>query len=167
MLDMEMSVPELQQLIKNTNETILQEPFRVFFTRASTAVQNAAVQRTPVDVGRLRSSIATKIDSSPLPQWAVIGTNVDYAKPVEFGTGLLSEAPDSKHSRYFPPPSALNLWARRHGIPSGFLVARAIYQRGGTKPRSFLRAGLKASEKVIQQYLRAVGVAIGRNWNKK
>lgn len=45
-----------------------------------------AKQNCPVDTGRLRNSIGHKVDKEK--QTAYIGTNVEYAPFVEFGTGI-------------------------------------------------------------------------------
>lgn len=47
--------------------------------------ENAAKRRCPVDTGRLRSSISTALEQEPTGLVGVIGTNVEYAAPVEFG----------------------------------------------------------------------------------
>ena len=52
-------------------------------------IETEAKKNTPVDTGRLRSSI--KIDLRPLE--AEIGTNVNYAAFVEFGTSKQSAQP--------------------------------------------------------------------------
>lgn len=154
----------LDKLVRSTKPEILRRPMRRFFDRAGIAVRNAAVRRTPVDVGRLRSSMTYRVDDSDLPLWVQIGSNVEYTKPVEFGTGLLSDAPDSKRRRYFPPPAALDVWAKRHGAPNGFVVARAIFFRGGTRPRRMLRDGLTASLGTIQNFVSQAAAEIGNEW---
>lgn len=52
--------------------------------RSALNVQNAAKRATPVDTGRLRNSITHEIDNDGMD--ATIGTNVEYAPHVEFGT---------------------------------------------------------------------------------
>lgn len=46
------------------------------------AIEGEVRRRTPVDTGRLRSSIAHEADENEV----VVGTNVHYAKYVELGT---------------------------------------------------------------------------------
>lgn len=98
----------------------------------------------PVDTGRLRASI------TGAAQWrgvvelvGVVGSNVQYAPYVEYGTGTLAEGEGGKGGAHFPPPAALDRWARRHHMPSGFVVARAIARRGGLRPRPFLRPAVE------------------------
>lgn len=52
--------------------------------RAALNVQNNAKRAAPVDTGRLRNSIAHEIEGDGLE--ATVGTNVEYAPFVEFGT---------------------------------------------------------------------------------
>ena len=52
--------------------------------RSALNVQNGARRRVPVDTGRLRNSIAHEIDADGMD--ATIGSNVEYAPYVEFGT---------------------------------------------------------------------------------
>ena len=59
--------------------------------RAALNVQNGARERVPVDTGRLRNSIAHEVDANGLN--ATIGTNLEYAPYVEFGTQRMRERP--------------------------------------------------------------------------
>lgn len=154
----------LAELIDVTDPKILSRPLRNFFNRSSETVKNNIKPLTPVDRGRLRSSMSHVVDSSSPPLWARIGTNVKYAKPVEFGTGKLSDAPDSSNRRYFPPPSALDVWAKRHGFTSGYQVAFAIWKRGGTAPRRMMRDGFDASVQKINSFLADAAREIGLEW---
>lgn len=103
----------------------------------------------PVDTGRLKASITSEVRSSGLGSSysvaGVVGTNVSYAPYMEFGTGTIVGRPPHR-----PPSSALDVWARRHGIASGFLVARAIARKGGLEPRRFFQRSMeKNQQKVI------------------
>ena len=125
---------------------------------------NQSKLQTPVDTGLLRSSILSEARAEGDDILGVLGTNKEYAKPVEYGTGIFSEAPDSKRQRYFPPPSALEGWAKRHGA-NAYAVARAIYMRGGTKPARMFRSVLEsrffqtiAVQRIEDAVRRALGV---------
>lgn len=157
-------VEGLPELIAVTDPKILNKPLRDFFNKSGETVKNNIKPLTPVDVNRLRGSMAHVVDKSSPPLWARIGTNVKYAKPVEFGTGILSDAPDSKGRRYFPPPSALEPWAQRHGFTSGFQVARIIFNRGGTPPRRMMRDGFDKSIQRINGLLSDAARQIGLEW---
>lgn len=56
-------------------------------------VERMAKRLCPVDTGRLRSSIGWKVDVDGMGLFAQIGTNVDYAPHVEFGTSRQAPQP--------------------------------------------------------------------------
>lgn len=56
-------------------------------------VQNAARRRCPVDTGRLRSSISHRLGRDARGPYAEVGTNVQYAPFVEFGTRRAAAQP--------------------------------------------------------------------------
>jgi phage gpG-like protein len=51
--------------------------------KACLLVENDAKRNCPVDTGRLRQSITHRIEGST----GIVGTNVEYAPYVEYGTG--------------------------------------------------------------------------------
>lgn len=156
MTDLSVEIIDIDEVLVKAKVLLKPDVWRKALTHAGLEVLGEVQERTPVDTGRLRSSITVKVDPAPFPLWVKVGTGVHYSRPVEFGTGLLSEAPDSKHRRYFPPPQALSPWARRHGMSgqsAGFLVARSIWRRGGTKPRRMFREGLQAALGRVEQIL--------------
>ena len=102
--------------------------------RAGLAIQRDARRAAPVDTGYLRNRIVLNFSKGGLV--ADVLADTPYARDVEDGTGT---AAGHGPFRAMPPSSALADWARRHGMPgAGFVIARAIYRRGGTKPRPFL-----------------------------
>jgi len=116
---------------------------------------NEAKRKAPVNTGRLRASITPAVEVENQTIRGIVGSNVSYAPYMELGTGIFAGG-----SRYFPPPDALETWARRHGMPpgSGFIVARAIFRRGGLKPRRFLQGAFEENKDSITGYIeRAVG----------
>ena len=52
---------------------------------------------------------------------------------MEFGTGRMAG-----RETHWPPGAALDTWAKRHGMESGWQVARAIGMRGGVRPHPYL-----------------------------
>lgn len=60
--------------------------------KACLVVENAAKSKVPVDTGNLRSSITHEVEGNE----GVVGTNVEYAPYVEFGTGLFSSQGDGR-----------------------------------------------------------------------
>ena len=118
---------------------------------ATMLVTADAKQLAPVNTGRLKASITPEVITGPDIVQGIVGSNVHYAPYMELGTGTFVG-----RSPYFPPPSALDTWARRHGIPSGFLVARAIFRRGGLKPRRFLQGAIEKNTSKIAVLLTEV-----------
>jgi phage gpG-like protein len=55
-------------------------------TKRALQVQRRAKQACPVDTGRLRASIAWRMERDFRGLVAIVGTNVSYAAPVEFNT---------------------------------------------------------------------------------
>lgn len=91
--------------------------------RSAITVQNAAklnLQRQgAIDTGQLLNSIAREVQ----PFEARIGSNKQYARPVEEGRA---------EGAAMPPPGSLLGWMDRHHIPleHEFAIRRAIGQRG-------------------------------------
>ena len=61
-------------------------------TNACILVSNAAKEKVPVDTGNLQDSITYEVNGNE----GVVGTNVEYAPYVEFGTGLFSSQGDGR-----------------------------------------------------------------------
>lgn len=61
--------------------------------RVGLRVQNAARQLCPVDTGRLRSSIVSQPGRDARGPYVDVGTNVEYAPFVEFGTSRAPAQP--------------------------------------------------------------------------
>lgn len=94
------------------------------------AVEIAAKQRCPVDEGNLRSSSRIEMKDGRNGVEGSLTFAAPYAVFTHEGT-----------RPHWPPIQALEKWAKRHGIPSPFLVARAIALHG-TKAHPFLWDGL-------------------------
>ena len=119
---------------------------------ATMKVQRDAKIAAPVDTGKLRASIVPEVALKDNVLEGVVGSNVKYAPYMEFGTGMHTErAMMGAGGRHFPPSSALELWAKRHRLPNGFVVARAIFRAGGLKPRRFLRQAFEQNETYIRK----------------
>ncbi len=106
--------------------------FKSLFEGAN-LVLNDAVANVTTDLGQLRQSLTKTVK----PDNAVIGTNVEQAPHVEFGT-----------RPHVAPISALQGWADRHGIPVG--AVWTSIKRKGTKAQPFLLPALiKNVRKII------------------
>jgi phage gpG-like protein len=61
--------------------------------RRAVRVESAAKQACPVDTGRLRMSITWALGSDEAGVYADVGTNVEYALHVEYGTRHMAARP--------------------------------------------------------------------------
>ena len=141
----------LQEALKDPK--LLKGPIADFLKKSGAYVELAAKERAPVDTGHMKSTIAFKVKETEVE----IGTNVFYAPYVEFGT-----------RPHFPPSSALEGWARKHGFGpgGGFLVARAISRRG-TKKQPFLVPALQGAKSAIDGFLKEAINKIEAFWERK
>lgn len=116
--------------------------------RSVRTAERTMKKEAPVDTGRLRSTIKTKVkDGGTLFKstegW--IYPTVKYAEYVETG----------RKAGKFPPTKALEGWARRHGIPT-YLVARAIATKG-IKPNPFVaRTKTKTANDIKSEFRQAL-----------
>jgi len=94
------------------------------------------MKESPVDTGRNRSAVNAEVTSSQ----GKILPGTKYTKYIEFGT---------KGPRKPPPLRAIQVWAKRHGIPAGALQ-RSI-ARKGTKPNPHFARGFAMSKAKIEQ----------------
>ena len=58
---------------------------RRLLNRSAYAAQAEIQKRTPVVTGTLRRSMATMVDPAEFPTFAKVGTNLSYARFIEFG----------------------------------------------------------------------------------
>jgi len=123
----------------------LQDKVRKLVNASALRIQSGAKTRCPVDTGRLRGSYRAYFYDDGMA--AEVGSDVQYAQFVEFGTGRAGAAsgvtPAEGYTygtgNFFPPPGALAGWARRHGMPGAeYAIARAISRRGGNPAKPHL-----------------------------
>lgn len=107
---------------------------------ATLLVTRNAKTNSPVDQGKLKSSIAPDVRAEGREVQGVVGSNLKYAPYVELGT-----------RPHFPPLAALETWARRHGT-TAYAVALAIAKRG-TKAHKYLERALESNRNKIQDLL--------------
>lgn len=115
-------------------------------SRGAVLIEGRAKRRAPVDMGRLRTSI-THTGLLPLGNTLAVrvGTNVEYARFVEFGTGpagrrsqLTDTAREAmaalgyQHGAHggWPPLEAIVAWVKRKGIDAGGNVGRGRAGKG-------------------------------------
>lgn len=68
--------------------------------QACILVENEAKIKCPVDTGFLRNSITHYIEDNPNELVGVVGTNIEYAPYVEFGTGIYSSLGNGRQDRW-------------------------------------------------------------------
>lgn len=81
--------------------------------KACIIVENAAKQNCPVDTGQLKNSITHEVTDNE----GYVGTNVEYAPYVEFGTGLYSVKGDGRKGSWSYQDAEGN-WHKTSGMPA-------------------------------------------------
>lgn len=97
-------------------------------TQACLLVENEAKRKCPVDTGQLRQSITHNVEDNV----GTIGTNVEYAPYVEYGTGIHARDGNGRQT------------------PWSYKDAEGNWHRTvGQKPQPFLEPALLENEKAI------------------
>ncbi len=139
---------EAQKALRNLRQDSLKK-FSKAVNASAMKIRNEAIRRVPVSDGLLKSSIHVKMYKQGLV--ATIGTRLNYAKFVEFGTSI-----QGKKSNKFPIPTGYSYgsshrlpisregvvpelvhWSKRHGL-NPWAVAYSIMKRGGNPAKPFL-----------------------------
>lgn len=119
---------ELEEALRRANQAVESESRRFLKSWSDYAVNQAQkniLNQGAVDTNELIQGIHYVIASDGMSSTIKPSEKADkYAAPLEYGS-----------KPHWPPISALEGWAQRHGIPA-FLVARKIAMEG-TKPRPF------------------------------
>ncbi len=68
---------------------LIKDAVQKSLTEAATIVEATAVTLAPYKTGTLRNSITKKVGN----EYAIVGTNLDYAIYVEYGTAKMSARP--------------------------------------------------------------------------
>lgn len=97
-------------------------------------VEDSAKLLVPVDTGNLRGSITHKVDEQELS--VIIGTNVEYAPWIEFGTGEFAENGQGRKGGWFFTDSKGKTWFTK-----------------GNKPQPFLRPAILENKATIKRML--------------
>jgi len=95
-----------------------------------------------IDEGNLMNSIM--VDSVQGGLAAEIGSIAPYAPYVEFGT-----------RPHFPPPDALEDWAKHHGFDSAWPICKAIAKRG-LKERPYLNPAYEEEKEGFVERIRKI-----------
>jgi len=118
-------------------------------------IADEAKRNTPVDMGRLMSSIGTttkegiyEVKGLGVDVVGRVGSRVIYAPYVEMGR---------KPGATMPPVWAIEEWARRHGMAGlGFVIARAIGRRGIKGRHMLENAAKNKAEQVVKVFRNAI-----------
>ena len=154
-MDIVVKLTGMDELIRKVNDpALLGEPLRGFFNKATLTIQRDTMQLTPVDTGRLRASITTSIDPSPMPLYGLVGTNVEYGPYIEYGT-----------HPHFPPIAALRRWAKAHGI-NPYALARSISIRG-TKAHYMFQRSVQSNLLNMEGFLKEAAAEIEERWKSR
>lgn len=86
-------VDELDKIITKFMKMGNEAQVKRAFTQACMYIKSQAKLLCPVDTGRLRQSIAYKVTMSDGAIKGEIGTNVEYAEYIEFGTSKMVAQP--------------------------------------------------------------------------
>jgi len=165
-------VDGLDRVLEKLQPSLVAEPLRGFLSRAAITVQTRARAAAPVDTGHLRNAIMYQVDEAAMPGFAMVGF-LDAgagsplwfkARAMEFGTGSQGDGDVSHAGSHWPPGEALDVWARRHGMASGWAVAAGIGRRGGLRPRRFLRSAIEQSLADIRGMLEQMRAEIAARW---
>lgn len=84
---MSIQIVGVDKLMQKYNEKISPQNLESALTECCLHVENEAKILCPVDKGPLRASITHEVDGTQ----GVVGTNIEYAPYVEYGTGLFAE----------------------------------------------------------------------------
>jgi len=99
--------------------------------KACLVVENSAKMKAPVDSGNLRNSITHVVQGNE----GIVGTNVEYAPYVEFGTGLFSSLGDGRKDVPWRYQSADGSW----------------HTTSGQQPQPYLQPALLENKKTIEK----------------
>ena len=77
----------------NNFKTEIFNKFKQNMERACIIVENESKRICPVDTGRLRASITHKIEEKKDEITGIVGTNIEYAIYVEYGTSRMKAEP--------------------------------------------------------------------------
>lgn len=138
-------------------QSLMAAPLRDAFDKATYKVHKTASSLVPVDTGMLKGSLRPAIDPTPLPRWAIVGTNIQYARAVH----------DGRPPGFRPAvtPQELKVWARRHGNISPVALARAINRRG-IPPVPYLVNALTENKAAIQTIFQKAAKVIEQLWSQ-
>jgi len=139
---------ELQARLRTASAQVHGELVGAMWRSVFTVERNVKM-RTPVDTGRLRSSIGSNVEALGGAVTGYIGTNVEYAPHVEFGTGPHVIVPRRARCLHWVSKAGEHVFAMR-------------VQHPGTKARRMFQEGLEASEDEVVRHFEGAAERIVR-----
>jgi len=139
-MNVTVTVKGTEDLEGKLTDALYAKPVSRFFGKAGHTIQGRAMDNAPRWDGNLVNSIAVERDTAVPERFVRVGTNAEYAAPVEEGS-----------RPHWAPLTALAPWAEDHGIEP-FVLQRHIAIHG-TKPHPFLRPALEDSEADIRGFM--------------
>ena len=121
-----LNLDRLLSKFDNLQDIDLTEPLN----KACLLVENDAKRKCPVDTGQLRASITHEVEG----QTGIVGTNVEYAPYVEYGTGIYARDGNGRQTPWSYQDAEGN-WHRTRGH----------------KPQPFLEPSLLENENEIKR----------------
>lgn len=160
-----MDVDAAELIRKLRDNRFLREPLRQTLVLIGRDAETKAKMRAPVDPrsGRLRASITHEVDEQPLMTTLNIGVigvtkPLRYAYYMEYGTGTQHDHPNWPRARHVVKAKHLIRWGAVRGnwaLATG--AAKKITERGGLRPRRYLRSVLEQNG---DRYLRIIRLAL-------
>ena len=162
MSDLRIAIPELEAWVRRfkSADRIVTEELRKASQKSGLLVERKAKEYAPVWRGHLRRSITSVTETRSLVSTTKVGTNLPYARAVEFGRPAGAK---------MPPPGALLPWMASKGIPAtnesikgtrrvrdeaGNVVGSIITGRGFVGPRRGYLPNEWAIAKAIQKNIK-------------
>ena len=151
-------------------ERLVGQPLRDALDASGADVQRYAKQRAPVHTGALRNSINVEVDPSTVPMWASVGTNLIYARSVEFGRPPGKGVPVTDRATGAVVNKAFVDWViRKLKVPRRDAVRVAIristkIKRRGIAPKPFLFPALAEARGDIQAAMNDAALDIAEAW---
>lgn len=118
----------------NNSPALLKQAMKVMLTTGALIAEGTAKEKAPAQNGVLRGSISHKV----FDDYAIVGTNVEYAKYQEYGTGI--------YGKTGQPIRPRNAKVLSFVIGGTRVFAREVR---GTPAKKFMEAGLKMVQSKI------------------
>ncbi len=108
------------QSVRNDSDRIIERGLR----KAGEKIRGRAVLSCPVDTGELRRSIKVQ---KPAPLTVTVGTNLEYAPYVEYGTGTAGDpAVSHTNKEFWRWQDEEGNWHTSHGQPAQPFLRPAV-----------------------------------------